>query len=120
MFGSARLTDAHTLDGFDCGEESLNPWLIARCASRGQQRGQGYGEQLLLDAVGKAVAASATVETNEVDVIADVIVSSRLALPGAALGRCLHGSRTITASCLPTPMRRGNVRDGHGVGTEWE
>ena len=29
MFESARLTDAHTLDGFDCGKESLNTWLIA-------------------------------------------------------------------------------------------
>ena len=29
MFESARLTDAHTLEGFDCGKESLNTWLIA-------------------------------------------------------------------------------------------
>ncbi len=117
MFESARLTDAHTLDGFDCGKESLNTWLsaharradssgvahvyvwtplheqkvcayfaicptevvrsdeglsdsmaggysrmpgylIARLAIDTALRGQGYGEQLLLDALGKAVAAS--------------------------------------------------------------
>ena len=29
MFESARLTDAHTLEGFDCGKESLNTWLSA-------------------------------------------------------------------------------------------
>ena len=29
MFESARLTDAHTLEGFDCGKESLNTWLLA-------------------------------------------------------------------------------------------
>src|SRR3954447_26413218 len=29
MFESARLTDAHTLEGFDCGKESLNIWLNA-------------------------------------------------------------------------------------------
>ena len=117
MFESARLTDAHTLDGFDCGKESLNTWLIAHARRAdssgvahvyvwtplGEQkvsayfaicptevvrnddgvsgsmaggysripgyliarlvidkslRGQGYGEQLLLDALGKAVAAS--------------------------------------------------------------
>jgi hypothetical protein len=28
MFESARLTEAHTLGGFDCGKESLNTWLI--------------------------------------------------------------------------------------------
>jgi predicted GNAT family N-acyltransferase len=117
MFESARLTDAHTLEGFDCGKESLNSWLIAHAhradssgvahvyvwTPLGEQkvsayfaicptevvrnddgvsgsmaggysripgyliarpaidtslRGQGYGEQLLLDALGKAVAAS--------------------------------------------------------------
>jgi predicted GNAT family N-acyltransferase len=117
MFESARLTDAHTLEGFDCGKESLNTWLIAharradssgvahvymwtplgeqkvsayfaicptevvrnddgvsgsmaggysripgyliaRLAIDTSLRGQGYGEQLLLDALGKAVAAS--------------------------------------------------------------
>ena len=29
MFESARLADSHALDGFDCGKESLNTWLIA-------------------------------------------------------------------------------------------
>ena len=29
MFESARLTDDHTLEGFDCGKGSLNTWLIA-------------------------------------------------------------------------------------------
>ncbi len=112
MFESARLTDAHTLEGFDCGKESLNTWLlaharradssgvahvyvwtplsayfaicptevlrnddgvsgstaggycripgylIARLAIDTSLRVQGYGEQLLLDALGKAVAAS--------------------------------------------------------------
>jgi predicted GNAT family N-acyltransferase len=117
LFESARLTDAHTLEGFDCGKESLNTWLIAHArradssgvahvyvwTALGEQkvsayfaicptevvrnddglsgsmaggysripgyliarlaidtslRGQGYGEQLLLDALGKAVAAS--------------------------------------------------------------
>lgn len=28
MFESGRLDDAHTLEGFDCGNESLNCWLI--------------------------------------------------------------------------------------------
>ena len=27
MFDSTRLTDAHTLEGFDCGRESLNTLL---------------------------------------------------------------------------------------------
>ncbi|OBJ12657.1 acetyltransferase [Mycobacterium sp. 1482292.6] len=117
MFESARLDDDHTLDGFDCGKESLNTWLfeqgrragssgvanvyvwtplgepkvcayfaicptevvrsddgvtgsmaggysripgylIARLAMDEVLHGQGYGEQLLLDALGKAVAAS--------------------------------------------------------------
>ena len=117
MFESARLTDAHMLEGFDCGKESLNTWLIAHARRAdssgvahvyvwtplGEQKvsayfaicptevvrnddglsgsmgggysripgyliarlaidtslqGQGYGEQLLLDALGKAVAAS--------------------------------------------------------------
>ena len=117
MFESARLTDAHMLEGFDCGKESLNTWLIAharradssgvahvcvwtplgeqkvsayfaicptevvrnddgvsgsmaggysripgyliaRLAIDTSLRDQGYGEQLLLDALGKAVAAS--------------------------------------------------------------
>jgi GNAT superfamily N-acetyltransferase len=117
MFESARLQDDHTLEGFDCGKESLNTWLtqrarradssgvehvyvctplgepkvcayfaicptevvrkddgvsgpmgggssripgylIARLAIDAALRGQGYGEQLLLDALGKAVAAS--------------------------------------------------------------
>jgi predicted GNAT family N-acyltransferase len=117
MFESARLDDDHTLEGFDCGKESLNSWLveharradssgvahvyvwtphgepkvcayfaicpteivrkdvgvpgsmaggysripgylIARLAIDRALRGQGYGEQLLLDALGKAVAAS--------------------------------------------------------------
>ncbi|MFY2861881.1 MULTISPECIES: GNAT family N-acetyltransferase [unclassified Mycobacterium] len=117
MFESARLDDAHTLEGFDCGNESLNSWLIeqarradssrvahvyvwtphgepkvcayfaicpteivrkddgvsgsmaggytripgyliARLAIDAALHGQGYGEQLLLDALGKAVAAS--------------------------------------------------------------
>jgi GNAT superfamily N-acetyltransferase len=109
MFESARLTDDHTLEGFDCGKESLNTWLIAharradssgvahvyvwtplgeqkvsayfaicptevvsgsmaggysripgyliaRLAIDTSLRGQGYGGQLLLDALGKAVA----------------------------------------------------------------
>jgi len=93
MFESTRLTDAHTLEGFACGRESLNTWLSANarrtdCAvvahvyvwtPLGDQkvsayfaicptevvrnpslRGQGSGEQLLLDALGKAVAASET------------------------------------------------------------
>jgi predicted GNAT family acetyltransferase len=113
MFESARLTDAHTLEGSDCGKESLNSWLIAharradssgvahvyvwtplgeqkvsayfticptevvrnddgvsgsmaggysripgyliaRTAIDTSLRGQGYGEQLLLDALGEA------------------------------------------------------------------
>jgi predicted GNAT family N-acyltransferase len=117
MFESARLDDDHTLEGFDCGKEPLNTWLvkdarrtdssgvahvyvwtplgetkvcaylaicptevvrnddgltgsmaggysripgylIARLAIDATLRGQGYGEQLLLDALGKAVAAS--------------------------------------------------------------
>ena len=117
MFESARLDDGHTLEGFDCGKESLNTWLveharradssgvahvyvwtplgeskvcayfaicptevvrnddrvsgpmaggysripgylIARLAIDAALHGQGYGEQLLLDALGKAVAAS--------------------------------------------------------------
>src|SRR5260370_24007915 len=117
MFESARLTDDHTLEGFDCGTESLNTWLtahsrradssgvahvyvwtplgeqkvsvyfaicptevvrnddgvsgsmaggysripgylIARLAIDTSLRGQGYGEHLLLDALGKPVAAS--------------------------------------------------------------
>src|SRR6202051_983490 len=117
MFESARLEDDHALEGFDCGKESLNTWLIhharradssgvahvyvwtplgepkvcayfaicptelvrkddgvsgpmaggysripgyliARLAIDAALRGQGYGEQLLLDALGKAVAAS--------------------------------------------------------------
>lgn len=117
MFESARLDDDHTLDGFDCGKESLNTWLfeqgrradssgvanvyvwtplgepkvcaffaicpsevvrsddgvtgsmaggysripgylIARLAMDEALHGQGRGEQLLLDALGKAVAAS--------------------------------------------------------------
>ena len=117
MFESARLGDDHTLEGFDCGKESLNTWLvgharradssgvahvyvwtpvgeskvcayfaicptevvrkddgvsgsmaggysrvpgylIARLAIATTLHGQGYGEQLLLDALGKAVAAS--------------------------------------------------------------
>lgn len=117
MFASARLEDDHTLEGFDCGKESLSTWLIqharradssgvahvyvwtplgepkvcayfaicptevvrkddggsgsmaggysripgyliARLAIDAAVRGQGYGEQLLLDALGKAVAAS--------------------------------------------------------------
>lgn len=117
MFESARLDDDHALEGFDCGKESLNTWLleqgrradsngiahvyvwtplgepkvcayfaicptevlrdddgvprsmaggysripgylIARLAMDEALHGQGYGEQLLLDALGKAVAAS--------------------------------------------------------------
>lgn len=117
MFESARLEDDHTLEGFDCGKESLNTWLvkharrahcrgvanvyvwtplgelkvcayfaicptevvreddgvsgsmsggysripgylIARLAFDAALHGQRYGEQLLLDALGKAVAAS--------------------------------------------------------------
>lgn len=117
VFESARLTDAHALDGFDCGKESLNTWLIAhacradssgvahvyvwtpvgeqqvsayfaicpteivrnndglsgsmaggysripgyliaRLAMDSSLQGQGYGEQLLLDALAKVVAAS--------------------------------------------------------------
>jgi predicted GNAT family N-acyltransferase len=117
LFESARLGDDHTLEGFDCGKESLNTWLvrharradssrvahvyvwtpvgeskvcayfaicptevvrkddgvsgslaggysrvpgylIARLAIASTLHGQGYGEQLLLDALGKAVAAS--------------------------------------------------------------
>jgi predicted GNAT family N-acyltransferase len=117
MFESARLSDHHALEEFDCGKEVLNTWLIAHArradssgvahvyawTSIGEQkvcayfaicptevvrsddglsgsmaggysripgyliarlaidtslRGQGYGEQLLLDALGKAVAAS--------------------------------------------------------------
>jgi predicted GNAT family N-acyltransferase len=111
LFESARLGDDHTLEGFDCGKESLNArradssvvahvyvwtpvgeskvcayfaicptevvrkddgvsgsmaggysrvpgYLIARLAIATTLRGQGYGEQLLLDALGKAVAAS--------------------------------------------------------------
>jgi GNAT superfamily N-acetyltransferase len=33
-------------------------YLIARLAIDASRRGQGYGEQLLLDALGKAIAAS--------------------------------------------------------------
>jgi GNAT superfamily N-acetyltransferase len=117
MFESARLEDGHALEGFDCGKESLNTWLvkharradcsgvghvyvwaplgepkvcayfavcptevvrkddgvsgsmaggysrisgylIARLAIDAALHGQGYGEQLLLDALSKAVAAS--------------------------------------------------------------
>lgn len=117
MFESARVNDAHTLDGFDCGKEPLNTWLttqsrradssgvahvyvwapvgeqkvlayfaicptevvrneaglsralaggysrvpgylIARLALDSSLRGQGYGAQLLLDALGRIVAAS--------------------------------------------------------------
>lgn len=117
MFESARLADHHAPEGFDCGKEPLNTWLIAhsrradssgiahvyvwtplgeqkvcayfaiyptevardadglsrsvtsgysripgyliaRLAIDSSLRGQGYGEQLLLDALGKAVAAS--------------------------------------------------------------
>jgi predicted GNAT family N-acyltransferase len=117
LFESARLGDDHTLEGFDCGKESLNTWLvgharradssgvahvyvwtpvgaskvcayfamcptevvrkddgvsgsmaggysrvpgylIARLAIATTLHGQGYGDQLLLDALGKAVAAS--------------------------------------------------------------
>jgi len=39
-FESARLTDAHTLEGFDCGKESLNtglaPMPVARTAAESQ------------------------------------------------------------------------------------
>ena len=117
MFESARLDDDHALEGFDCGEESLDSVAVEHARRGGQQRrsarlrmdparrteglrllchlsteivrkddgvpgsmaggysrisgyliarrqfdralrGQGYGEQLLLDALGKAVAAS--------------------------------------------------------------
>jgi GNAT superfamily N-acetyltransferase len=117
MFESARLKDNHILDGFDCGKELLNAWLveqarrsdtsgvthvyvwtplgeakvcayfaicptevlrkedglsgslaggysripgylIARLALDTSLWGTGYGEHLLLDALGKAVAAS--------------------------------------------------------------
>lgn len=117
MFESARLSDHHALEEFDCGKEALNTWLVAQArraessgaanvyvwTSPGEQKvcayfaicptevvrnddglpgsmagghsripgyliarlalgtaphGQGYGEQLLLDALGKAVAAS--------------------------------------------------------------
>lgn len=117
MFESTRLTDAHTLEGFDCGKDLLNTWLfsharradssgvahvyvwtqlgerkvsayfaicpaevirnddgvseamsggysripgylIARLAIDKSLQGRGYGEQLLLDALGKAVGAS--------------------------------------------------------------
>ncbi len=117
MFASTRLNDDHTLEGFDCGKESLSTWLIvharranssgianvyvwtplgeqkvvayfaicptevvrnddgvsgsmadgysrvpgylvARLAIDRSLRGQGFGEQLLLDTLGKAVAAS--------------------------------------------------------------
>jgi predicted GNAT family N-acyltransferase len=117
LFESARLSDHHALEEFDCGKKELNTWLIAHarradssgvahvivwtpldeqkiCAyfaicptevvrnddglsgsvAAGYSRipgyliarlaigtalhGQGYGEQLLLDALGKAVAAS--------------------------------------------------------------
>ncbi|UGT93781.1 GNAT family N-acetyltransferase [Mycobacterium ostraviense] len=44
MFESARLSDHHALQEFDAIDTS--------------RRGHGYGEQLLLDALGKAVAAS--------------------------------------------------------------
>lgn len=116
-FESARLEDGHLLEGFDCGKESLNKWLvddaaradsggiahvyvwtplgepkvcayfaicptlvdrdndgvprslsggystipgflIARLALDKSLRGRGYGEQLLVDALGKSVAAS--------------------------------------------------------------
>lgn len=116
-FESARLEDDHILEGFDCGKESLNKWLvedaeradssgiahvyvwttlgepkvcayfaicptevvrkddggpgslaggyskipgylIARLALDSSLHRSGYGEQLLLDALGKAVAAS--------------------------------------------------------------
>jgi len=117
MFESARLDDDHLLEGFDCGKEPLNTWLveqarradasaiahvyvwtplakptvcayfaicpsevvrnedgltgslsggysripgylIARLALDASLRGKGYGAQLLLDALGKVVAAS--------------------------------------------------------------
>ncbi|HEU0191235.1 MAG TPA: GNAT family N-acetyltransferase [Mycobacterium sp.] len=117
MFESARLNDDHTLEGFDCGKEPLNTWLveqarradsngvahvyvwarlgearvcayfaicptevvrkndgvsgpmaggysrvpgylIARLAIDTSLHGQGYGRQLLLDALSKIVAAS--------------------------------------------------------------
>lgn len=116
-FESARLDDDHILEGFDCGKEPLNKWLlddavradnsgiahvyvwtpvdepkvcayfaicptevvrkddgvsgrlaggysripgylIARLALDSSLRGSRYGEQLLVDALGKAVAAS--------------------------------------------------------------
>ncbi|MEC4842615.1 GNAT family N-acetyltransferase [Mycobacteroides chelonae] len=116
-FESARLEDDHLIEGFDCGKESLNTWLvndamradssgiahvyawtqlgepkvcayfaicptlvyreedgvprslaggyssipgflIARLALDKSLRGKGYGEHLLVDALGKAVAAS--------------------------------------------------------------
>lgn len=117
MFESARLEDDHIVEGFDCGKDPLNNWLvndavradssgiahvyvwtplgepkvcayfaicptevvrkddglshglaggysripgflIARLALDNSLRGNGYGEQLLVDALGKAVAAS--------------------------------------------------------------
>jgi GNAT superfamily N-acetyltransferase len=117
MFESTRLQDGHLLEGFGCGKEPLNTWLVeqarradaggvahvyvwtalgeakvcayfaicptevvrnedgvsgslaggysripgylvARLALDTSLRGKGYGEHLLLDALGKAVAAS--------------------------------------------------------------
>jgi len=117
MFDSVRLDDSHVLGNFDCGNESLNIWLIehanradaqgianvyvwtapgtsevsayfaicptelvrkesglsgsmsggnsripgyliARLAIDASLRGRGYGSQLLLDALGRVVAAS--------------------------------------------------------------
>ena len=41
MFESARLTDDHTPEGFDCGKESLNTWLIAH-ARRADSNGVAH------------------------------------------------------------------------------
>lgn len=51
MFESARLSDHHSLEGFDCGKESLDAWLItqarradssgSRTSTRGPRSGNG-------------------------------------------------------------------------------
>ncbi len=41
MFESARLTDDHTLEGLDCGKESLNTWLTAH-ARRADSNGVAH------------------------------------------------------------------------------
>jgi GNAT superfamily N-acetyltransferase len=67
---SVPLAEHHEVAGFDCGVESLNDWLaqfalrarylLARLAVHGGLRGQGYGGQLLVDALDRAARAAET------------------------------------------------------------